>query len=93
MYESKIVRSLTIVEKNGKDTETSDEIENEEKKQPEEEKKEEKQKKAGLNSVLFKSLYSENTRIKECLLSIVKKCDEGSISSFCENQEDFTILL
>lgn len=43
--------------------------------------------------MLFKSLYSENVRIKECLLSIVNKCDEGNISSFCENQEDFTILL
>ena len=49
--------------------------------------------KAGLRSVLFKSLYNKSSRIKDCLLSITNRCSECGISNFCENQNDFAVLL
>jgi len=49
--------------------------------------------KAGLRSVLFKSFYGKIPRIKDCLLSITNKCEECSISNFCETQNDFERLL
>ena len=32
-------------------------------------------------------------RVKDCLLSICNRCDECNISNFCENQDDFEVLL
>jgi hypothetical protein len=49
--------------------------------------------KSGLVSVLFKSMYLKSQRIKDCLLSITNKCQECNISNFCENQDDFKVLL
>ena len=49
--------------------------------------------KAGLNSVLTKSLYLNVQRVKDCLLTICNRCDECNISNFCENQDDFEVLL
>lgn len=55
--------------------------------------KDKKQKKVGLKSVLVKSIFIEQARIKTCLMSIVNKCQECSITNFCENQSDFAELL
>jgi hypothetical protein len=46
-------------------------------------------KKAGIKSVLHKSLYNNSSRIRDCLLSIANISQECSISSFCESQKDF----
>ena len=43
--------------------------------------------------MLIKSLYIDQSRIKACLMSIVNKCQECTISNFCENQQDFAVLL
>lgn len=43
--------------------------------------------------MLFKSLYQKQGRIKDCLLSITNRCSECNIQNFCENQEDFSVLL
>lgn len=43
--------------------------------------------------MLFKSLYTNQVRIKDCLLSIANRCQECSISNFCENQTDFEVLI
>jgi hypothetical protein len=42
---------------------------------------------------LYKSLYNKETTIADCLLTIANKCEECSISNFCENQEDFSKIL
>jgi len=50
-------------------------------------------KKAGLKSVLYKSLYNNSSRIRDCLLSITNMSQECSITNFCETQEDFSMIL
>ena len=50
-------------------------------------------KKAGLNSVLVKSLYGNLARIQNCLLSITNRCEDCTLATFCETQDDFSELL
>ena len=49
--------------------------------------------KEGLESVIQKSIYHTVPRIKDCLLLIANKCGECAITSFCENQQDFEVLI
>ena len=50
-------------------------------------------KKISFGSVLKKSIFSPNARIKSCLLSIANKCAECSIGTFCDDQEAFGELI
>lgn len=51
------------------------------------------EKKISFGSVLRKSIYSPNARIKACLLSIVNKCAECTITTFCSDQDAFGELI
>ena len=52
-----------------------------------------KENKIDFGSVLRKSIYSENVRIKSCLLTIANKCAECSLVTFCADQDAFGELI
>jgi len=49
--------------------------------------------KAGLNNVLLKSLHEKNAGVRDYLLQIANLLQDTNLSNFCENQEDFEVLL